>query len=129
MTLSKEDFVSAVTKLNDLTRRGLIKWRRAQPVRLAGSVGTAYETEHNGQRLRLVAYSPPRVRGFYQSSSSNERLYGAAEPTEFVVEIVDNEGIPIYEFPKVQGIADLFDTVRYQLADIEEFIKSLVSNP
>jgi hypothetical protein len=128
MTLTTEDFVNAVAKLNDLTRHGLIKWHRIPPVGLAGSIGTAYETKQNGQKLRLVEYSPPRVRGSFQSPLSNERVRGALEPREVVVEIVDDQGIPIYEFPKVQGITDLFDTVRYQIAGIEEFIKSLASD-
>jgi hypothetical protein len=127
MSLSSEDFVNAIAKLNDLTRRGLIKWGRAQPVQLAETIGTAYEAAHEGRRLRLVEYSPPRVRGFFQGRSAREFVHGATREHELVLEIVDDEGGPVFEFPKVQGISDLLDTVRSKLTDVEGFIRSLAS--
>lgn len=127
MTVSNADFVTAIAKLNELTRQRLMKWQSTQPIRLADSVGSAYETAYQGRRLRIVEYTPPRVRGFFQSPHSQERVYGAAPPKDVVLEIVDDQGQIIFEFPKVQGITDLFDTIKLQLSDVEDFIKSLIT--
>jgi hypothetical protein len=128
MTVSSDEFVSAIAKLNDLTRRRLIKWERLQPIKLADSIGLAYDAVYDGRRLRIVEYTPPRVRGFFQSAFSADRAYGATPSRDVALEIIDDQGQLVFEFPKVQGTVDLFETVTLQNADIESFIRSLISS-
>lgn len=125
MTISDEDFVTAIAKLNDLTRSGQIRWQRVEDIRLANSVGVAYTAKHEGRNIRIVEYSPPRARGFFTDALSREQLAGVVPAKEIILEITDDQGHTLFEFPKVQGIADLFDTVRFQLTDVEGFIRSL----
>jgi hypothetical protein len=130
MSLGKDDFVAAIGNLNDLTRRRIVLWHPATPVRLGQSLGTGYETDYEGRKLRLVEYNPPRVQGHYASltvAGAIETKLGLPPQRDRVLEIIDDDGIPLFEFPKVQGVSDLLDTVRAQSADVEGLVKSLMA--
>lgn len=127
MTVSDEDVVTAISRINELTRDQMIKWHPSEKIRLGDSIGYGYQAAYDGRMLRIVEYSPPRVRGFFQGTSSHDRLPGATARKEVALEIVDEDGQTLFEFPKVQGVIDLFDTVKLQLLDVEGFIKSLAA--
>ncbi|HVH78183.1 MAG TPA: hypothetical protein VM782_02235 [Stellaceae bacterium] len=129
MTLGKDEVVAAIAKLNDLTRQRIVSWRVTDPLRLGPSFGAGYQADYEGRRLRIIEYKPPRVQGSFIGMTSVNAALGLPPQPDRVLEIVDEDGIPLFEFPKVQGVSDLFESVRAQQADVEGLIKSLLSTP
>ena len=124
MSVTQSDLVDAIAKLNDLTRRKTLVWK-VQDSPEYGSFGSSYVTEYEGRFLRVAEHDTrtERARALYDHPSSR------ATASRYVLEIVGRDGNPVYEFPNVQGIADLFASVRAQLADVDGLIKSLLQHP
>src|ERR1700722_20321932 len=119
MTVSRDEVVAAIAKLNDLTRQRIVFWQTIEPVRLGQSVGKGYETNYEGRKLRIIEYRPPRVQGYYTAQVSIQAALGVPGPPDRVLEMVGEDGILLFEFPKVQGVSDLFESARAQTADVE----------
>jgi hypothetical protein len=130
MALSQDDFVSAVARLNDLTRRQVIKWLPCSPpmqrppatIRSAVEAVTAsqwqpkvsFETIYDNRILRITQYE-----SVMSLSSSG--------PFRYTLDVRDEDGNTVFEFPAVEGISDLFRSVQTQGLDIEGFIKKLAT--
>jgi hypothetical protein len=124
MALKQDDFVRAVVRLNELTRSGVIKWTRSNsplsgpppaglgPLKLTSSI--SYRAVHEGRVLRITQY-------LFESSALGAGAY------KYVLEVANEKGNAVFEFPEVQGISDLFNSIQTQELDIESFIKTLAS--
>jgi hypothetical protein len=124
MTVNQDDIVSAIAKLNDLTRRKELTWLPIDPetrrqIQGRGLVKSSYVTQYDDRRLRLSECTIVRP-----SWSRDD----ATRDTNYVLEILDDFGDPIYEFPEVQGISDLLASVKGQLANVEGLIRSLLTS-
>jgi hypothetical protein len=128
MALTKEDFVGAVARLNDLTRLQVIKWTPCStPQKPAAGLTVnellggpfqaeySFETTYDQRILRITQYK----------SSLATLLSGRVY--KYSLDFRDQDGNVVFEFPEVEGIADLFRSVQTQKLDIEGFIKKLVS--
>jgi hypothetical protein len=118
MALTQHDLVSAITKLNELTRQRVIKWQQHLPSAINRMSRTglepkaSYETVYDGRVLRLTEYASP----------------GALTLTNrYVLEVRDHDGNVLFEFPDLLAIPDLFRSIVTQEADLEEFIKKLAT--
>jgi hypothetical protein len=109
MTVSSSDLVTAVSKLNDLTRRKLVSWTAADR--------SAYYAPYEGRTFRITELGP----------SPADRRYDKNSKPRYKLEILDERNIPIFEFPEVQGISDLFASVRARAGDVEGLIRSLLN--
>jgi hypothetical protein len=133
MTVSSEDVVNAIAKLNDLTRRHVLTWSTLNGAKEdAREIKSSYWAAYEGRRLRITEYGAPRSSSKWAQAAydhpSRERNRVEDQP-RYKLEIVDDERSPIYVFPNVQGIADLFATARAQSVDVEGLIKSLLAMP
>jgi hypothetical protein len=133
MALTQEDFVSAVTRLNDLTRRQVINWSPTSPpvqrsdagplaaaaemLRGAKKPKIAYEAVYDKRILRITQYEST-------TNFLNSLIHG---PYTYILDVRDEHGNVTFEFPNVEGISDLFGSVQTQRLDIEGFIKKLVA--
>jgi hypothetical protein len=128
MTLTQDDFVGAVARLNDLTRRQVIKWSLSSPPAREPDAGPlasaaemlrasrpkiAYEARYDERILRVTQYE----------STINPLGPGYT----YTLDVRDELGNVTFEFPNVEGIRDLFRSVQTQKLDIEGFIKKLVA--
>lgn len=131
MTLTQDDFVSAVVRLNDLTRRQVIKWTPCSPpAQSTSGPGSApdlskiltasiwrskvsFETTYDGRVLRITQYESPTS--------------GLSGSYKYSLDLKDPDGNISFEFPTVAGISDLFRSVQTQLLDIEGFVKRLAT--
>src|SRR5438105_4826033 len=112
MTVTQEDLVKAVHNLNTLTRDRTIKWdecdspiARTNMLLAITTVQKSYCSSYHGKTLRLTEIS--------SAAPSLENALGArASRRQYSLEILDNDGTVIYKFPDVQGIADLFQSVK-----------------
>ena len=124
MTVTQNDFVDAIAKLNDMTRRKILVWKTIDRPG-DGQITASYSCVFEGRTLRITEYQRSDTR-----SEWARKMYdppsGQPKP-RYVLEIVDDMGNSIYEFPNVQGISDLFSSVRAQSTDVEGLIRSLLS--
>ena len=63
-----------------------------------------YETVHKGRRLRI-----------YEGPGHSPNL-----------EIIDENGTPLWTFPRVSGLDDLLSSVRYEAADVKGFVDEII---
>jgi hypothetical protein len=123
MSVSDAELVEAVSTLNDKTRRKELRWS-AQPTGrdVSQSGYTAPYPGFPNRMLHITKYDQRRTRVPYTHPR------GPQTRSPYNLEITDEEGRPIYVFPEVQGIADLFDSVTAQFGNVDNLIKSLLSD-
>jgi len=123
MAVTQNDLVGAVTKLNELTRTQRLKWEPCNPpsqkkafgMEMLDHLGTkSFQAVHEGRILRITEY----VSEFAAFDKS----------LKYTLDIRDQDGSSVFEFPDVAGISDLFRSVQTQKLDIEGFIRKLVTN-
>lgn len=119
MTVSSAELVAAVAKLNDLTRRKSITW---SPADTAEGLATAsYCAPYENSTIRITEYDDQRRRAFYDHPRS------AHKAPLYRLEILDDRGNAIFVFPDIQGISDLFASVRARAGNAEEVIRALLN--
>lgn len=124
----KDKLVEAVAKLIRLTQDGTIRWSSAEPPEyLLGDsedyVETVFTASHDNRNLRLYnRIYKADVIPLLQTISSPSSLW----KSEVNLEIVDSSYNPIWTFPRVTPLIDLLDSVRYQVADVNDFIEGLL---
>jgi hypothetical protein len=124
MALTQDDFVGAVARLNDLTRRQVIRWSPCAPT-TAPHAGLSTAVKMFTPRLSFEATYDDRILRITQYESlSNPLLPG---PYKYTLDMRDQDGNVTFVFPDVEGISDLFRSVQTQKLDIEGFIKKLVT--
>ena len=115
MTVSSAELVAAVAKMNDLTRRKLIIW---SPVEISGGLVTAsYCAPYENSTIRITELR----------LSPADRRYDRNKKNSYKLEILDDRGNAIFLFPDIQGISDLFASVRARTGNAEEIIRSLLN--
>lgn len=125
MTIRDADLVEAISNLNELTRRKELIWSASRQPIDRGDSRSTYTAPYPGfpdRTLRITRYENRGGRIQYDYPR------GPRMPPEYKLEIIDEEGRPIYVFPEVQGIVDLFDSVAAQFGNVEDLIKSLLSS-
>jgi hypothetical protein len=126
MALTQGDFVGAVARLNDLTRRQLIKWSPCVPTpRSHAGVSAAIAVEMFKQKFSFEATYDERILRITQFESLiNPLLPGSYK---YTLDVRDQDGSLTFQFPDVEGISDLFRSIQTQKLDIEGFIKKLAT--
>ena len=112
--------IRAIAKLNELTQHGRLKWEVVSPPDTRGSsdvVEIAYGTEHEGKRLRIFSRRS-------KVAVDEQRFEWLRSP---VLQVVDSDGKPLYEFPSFNGIDDLLESVGYQVSGMGRWIEKLAS--
>lgn len=123
--------VEAVSRLIELTQDDRIKWAESTvPSRLSEDANVFIEavfcTETAGRHLRLYER---------ETRKYVNPLFGAITFSEnplwekrVVLEIVDLTERVLWTFPNVTPLSDLLETVRFQVADVSDFIRALSSS-
>jgi hypothetical protein len=109
MALTQDDFVTAVVKLNDLTRLQVIKWQPCDPIAKTWGIGQdlakqSFEATHEDRRLRITQFG------------AITNLLTGSEVHRYVLDVRDQEGNIVFQFPEVAGLADLFRSIQTQKA-------------
>ena len=76
---------------------------------------------HQGKIFRITERSVP---GSSQFGTSGTILSGAIRPV-YSLEIIEPGGKVLYKFPNIQGILDLYESVRFQTENVEDIIRRL----
>jgi hypothetical protein len=128
MALTQDDFVGAIARLNDLTRRQVIKWSPSSPPARepdAGPFASAVEMLR-GSRPK-IAYEALYDERILRSTQYESTINPLGPGYAYTLDVRDEHGNVTFEFPNVEGIGDLFRSVQTQKLDIEGFIKKLVA--
>jgi hypothetical protein len=80
-------------------------------------VEVAYVTEFEGQRLRIFSKR-------YRTWQDEEQYSWHERP---ILQVVDEQGRALYEFPSDSGISDLLVSVQYQVSGVGRLIDKLAS--
>ena len=112
----------AITKLIQETQKELIQWfsyyKKDISLPHDGEVvGKIYITKYKNRNFRLFRYK------YKDYSSDFETFYWESEVK---LEIVDDKGDSEWEFPIDNSLHDLYEAVRYKVADINTLIDEIL---
>jgi|GEM_PF-2290092 len=120
-----DDWDRAVRKLIELTEAGSIRWETVP--RLGGDrdrnlqqIGPAYVSTVNGRRIAVYE--------FQELSWVEELEKMMPGASKVAVEFVNEALEPIWKWPAPDFRWELLDSIRYQQADGNEFLKSFLAD-
>jgi hypothetical protein len=132
MSELNEKLIEAVAKLIKLTQENKIKWASDAPTDNQNRneeeyVETVFLTNYDNKNLRLYSKS-------YKVDAipfTSVFLFGSQKPkwtTKTTLEILDSNHNAVWTFPSLAPLSDLLMSVRYQVADVDDFIEGLLNN-
>jgi len=135
MGTARDVWPDAIAKLTSLTQEGKIKWESRQALNSMKKspedlIRAVYETNFKGKTLRLYSRSYKETvaapspfspsLGFFTTRKEGEYWY-----EEIVLEILDINNIPVFEFPKSVWLKDLLFAVQYQVSGVKEYLDEI----
>lgn len=136
MSEDQEKSVEAVSKLIELTQNNEVEWnaRYDQEV-IPDDAGPdlVYITKFRGRLLRLYKESTvvdnPNAADLFSGSTIIDQLVkgpsGAGRVERIVLEIIDQVGNALWQFPQTDALKDLYEAVQYQTGGVDEFLDEL----
>lgn len=119
----QNQLIKMVAHLNELTQENKLQWQSTyEPSRSIylgrdKIIGAVFETSFNGKELRI-----------YEEQSKNwhdEESY--TWYPRLVFAFIDANGNNEWESPDIPGLYDLFESVRFQSAGVNDFLKNMFS--
>jgi hypothetical protein len=116
----QEKWIEALARLTRKTQEGEIKWKSIpvsnvrDPLGVALGIEKAFEATFKNQRIRAYRTDKAWV-------SWNLRSLSRAE---FVIEFLNENGLPIYRPPMLDGTKDLISAIEYQAAPANHLIEN-----
>lgn len=111
-----------IVKLNKLTQEGELKWETKNYEIQLGSteelLNKVYQTKLKNKEIRIFRY---RYKYY-----TDEHVYHWASDCR--LEFIDSDGTPEWTFPEESTIYDLYDSVRYQTAQIDNFLDNFLTD-
>jgi hypothetical protein len=136
MSQEQNKWADAVAKLIKLTQDDELKWRTAAPSEsridsTENLQGAIYIAEQAKSTLRLYKLRFKEEADFMSGLTSILRV-PAKQPAYVWVdvvrlELIDLLGTTLFTFPGVSGLKDLYSSVSYQVAGVEELLNELLS--
>jgi hypothetical protein len=75
--------------------------------------GVGYRAKYQDSWFRLANFGP-------------RMTFGSPPEPEFKLEIIDEEGNPLFVVPESSGLHDLYQAIQYQLSGVEKVLDSLL---
>ena len=117
---SRNKWSALAAKLLELTQKGVIRWVGSSldryPILSSRKTSIVYVGEYADRLLRIYEYEEMRV------SLSDDTEYMAQD---ICLDFIDRDGVSLFEVPKISGIWDLLAAVKYQFADVDEFLEKI----
>lgn len=125
--------IDAIAKIISLTRKNDIEWQPISDDQLPKThnddiIDSAYLTIYKGKPLRVYRR---RYKLSPASTSINVAIVRALHSkdgwmSEIILDITNNEGQSLWEFPKEQILSDLLKVIKYKTSGAEDVINSLL---
>ena len=142
MSEERNKWIDAVANMTKLTQEGQLIWTIEKLPFLTKSgpdetIDVVFRAIYKGKRLRIYKrrykdYRPIKSSPF--SGSLVLQAFGVEKEmehywaTEVVMELVNDDGIALWTYPKVNALPDLLSAVQYQVAGVKDFLDDLLSN-
>ena len=130
--LEENKWVEAVSKLIQLTQQGQLDWNVVRS-------GESMIPNEEGVRLAFVTVYQERLLRIYSKTVEGSSLpvqmlsvsstgvdVRPQEIDRVVLEIIDDEGNSLWQFPYTDALDDLYKAVRYQAAEVDELLDDLL---
>ena len=118
----RNKLVKVVSKLIELTQENVIKWENVgipEPVAQGGDkrIGPVFEITYKEQRIRIYEEE-------YKDWYDEDKYTWSSRVVLAFVDYMDKNN---WEFPQtVAGLRDLLESVKYQTANVDEFINKFI---
>lgn len=135
----RNKWIDAVGKLLELTQKGLLLWEPAKPPVYLNSepnssrVDVVYEAQYKEKTLRLyeTRYKVEKPSSYFGLATSTTSFFDQREypywTSTTVLELLDDNGLSPWTFPKSQVLDDLLDAVRYQVSGVKDFLDEILA--
>jgi len=137
MANEKNKWIDAVGKLLEFTQEGSLSWESVKPPAYLNSepansrVDVVYEAHYKDRTLRLyeARYKVEKPHPYLTTSATSffdQREYPYWTGTT-VLELLDDNELSPWVFPKTQVLDDLLDAVRYQVSGVKDFLNEILA--
>jgi hypothetical protein len=131
-------WIEAVAKLIRLTHEDQLAWKRVELLNDSKQEIDAYIAKYKGRRLKLSERENPfdeenfkRMAQYRSPKSEIEKtldFFKSIKNTPLItLEFVDENEISLWRFPQTSALRDLMSSVRYQSANVKEFLKDILN--
>jgi len=114
----KDKWVEAISQINKLTQDKKLQWKSDSPPDSMKDQGSEY------QRVEIMFHTTFKGRWLGIFERYWERSMGGTL-ADIVLAFLDDQGRILWEFGDIVGLRDLMDSVRFQVANVDEFLDSL----
>ncbi len=120
---TQKEYIQLISQLALLTQSKQLRWERIEgcPQDITTSGGVVddfYITRHKDRNLRLYEV---KFKNYYDEFDYN---WGAS----VIIEMVDSNYEPIWQFPSLLITLDLFKAVKYQESGVDKFIDDVLKD-
>jgi hypothetical protein len=132
MAEERDIWAEFIEKLDELTRDGILQWTSKRPPEILRNdptklVSIVFETEYKDRRLRLyeekVNVGRPIIDPLYTLTGKESSPWR----DDIVLEILDKNGAS-WEFPEIDGLRDLLESVKFEVAGVNEYIEAVLAD-
>lgn len=146
MAEERDIWIEFVEKLNELTLKGILRWRAVQPLETQFDdphrfIPIVFETEHKDRKLRLyeekVNLGKPALPPSFNHAllnwlatlgrSTGRSVSETAWRNYVILELTDKNGVS-WEFPEIEGLRDLLESARFQVAGVNEYMEAVLAD-
>jgi hypothetical protein len=136
MSAEKNKWIDAVGKLLTLTQEGQVVWTTSDPPASLNSlpherVDVVYLTRYKDKKLRLYELQykvekPPEWEAVSVLSQFGNKQY-PYWTKRTVLELLDENELSAWRFPRTSVIDDLLTAVKYQVAGVRDFLAEILA--
>lgn len=137
--------LESITKLITLTQENKIKWTAwsSEEEKIikdedSFAIGTSYRSEYKGKYLRMYQLKykvkqPPSGYSVFSGLATiglgDEHSKGYPYwDTSYVLEFVTSAGDSLWGFPYSDSLKDLFSSIQYQVAGVNNFLNDILND-
>ena len=119
---TEQRWVTFVAKLNRMTQEGSLKWEMLYPPKDCTGTDDKIPMFFGAElKDRKIAIYTQRYRSY---DPDRDQFYWSEK---VVLAFCDTDWMPVWEFPAIAGMSDLFDSVQRHVADVDSFIDDVLA--
>ncbi|MGB0383418.1 MAG: hypothetical protein ACPGWR_01220 [Ardenticatenaceae bacterium] len=124
-----DQWIDIVGKLIELTQEGELVWEVGAALHSIGGereerIESVFTTTYKGKKLRLYKRTYKTYRDRHKITGVP--LYDSYLASEGVLEIVHDNGMTLWTFPKLDITQHLLSSVQYRVAGVKEWIAEIL---
>lgn len=137
MPEERNPYLETILKLVELTQDGKLEWHSPSKEetiepRPGVMIESIFISKFKNTNLRIYRrrISSQKANAFFGLGKIVPNVYNAEtntfEISEVILDIIDDEGRVLWQFPKLNALNDLFTSAQYQVANVKGFVKSVL---